>query len=225
MKLFLILIPLLMVSACTTSTYYDHPRHSTSIYSDDYVDYYYYPDVEVYFHILTGYYFYHDHGHWIRTKRLPTHIHLHHHRRHHLKYRGDKPYLDHDKHRHDHPSYSRPSDRYGDRHRDRDRDRVDYPRDKDDYRDLGRHKSTMALPNSGRDQVRNQKRTHEPTVDQYVNRPKQQADHQRWQKRSDDGSRGKNQKAEDHYENAHDQQQKNTIMERFRSFWRRNDER
>lgn len=37
-------------------------------------DYFYYPSVGVYFHIHTGYYWYRDHDHWVRVKRLPPHI-------------------------------------------------------------------------------------------------------------------------------------------------------
>jgi hypothetical protein len=37
-------------------------------------DYFYYPSVGVYFHIHTGYYWYRDHGHWVRVRRLPAHI-------------------------------------------------------------------------------------------------------------------------------------------------------
>ena len=37
-------------------------------------DYYYYPDVNVYFGIATGYYYYFDNTYWIRSRTLPRRI-------------------------------------------------------------------------------------------------------------------------------------------------------
>lgn len=37
-------------------------------------DYYYYPDVNVYFHVWTGYYYYYVDGVWVRATVLPGYI-------------------------------------------------------------------------------------------------------------------------------------------------------
>lgn len=39
-------------------------------------EYYYYPEANVYFHIVTGYYYFPYHGRWYRSQTLPSHFHL-----------------------------------------------------------------------------------------------------------------------------------------------------
>jgi hypothetical protein len=69
-----------------------------------YYDYWYYPYWRVYFHIYTGWYFYHDRGHWRRVRRLPPHMRLDWRRRHLLNIRDRKPWQRHDEHRRKYPA-------------------------------------------------------------------------------------------------------------------------
>jgi len=95
--------------------------------------YYYYPEVAVYFHIATGFYWYFIHGHWRRARRLPQHIHLRG-PRYTFVIRDEYPY----QHYHDHRRrYGNPHEGYGpgkDWHYDRD----DRGRGDDDDRGNGR---------------------------------------------------------------------------------------
>ena len=63
-----------------------------------YYDYYYYPDVSVYFHLFSGTYWYRDHGAWVNIRALPSHIHLDHRHRKPLVTHDPRPY----RHWHDH---------------------------------------------------------------------------------------------------------------------------
>lgn len=83
--------------ACTYRN--DYPRSGWYRYPYAYYDYYYYPGVNVYFHIYTGYYYYYDDGRWLRVRVLPRHIHLNpaHRRRFHI--RSSHPYERNQEHR------------------------------------------------------------------------------------------------------------------------------
>ncbi len=62
-------------------------------------DYYFYPDVNVYFGLATGYYYYPVNRRWIRARRLPPHIHLRPAYRRRLLVRGLNPYRYNTQHR------------------------------------------------------------------------------------------------------------------------------
>jgi hypothetical protein len=81
--------------ACS-ERYYGAPPRS---YPPHHYDYYYYPDVDVYFHIYSGWYYYRDHRHWRRVRRLPHHIHLRPHHRHRLRIWDSEPWYRHEEHR------------------------------------------------------------------------------------------------------------------------------
>lgn len=68
-----------------------------------YYDYYYYPHVDVYFHIYTGWYYYRSGSVWWRVRRLPPHIHLDHRYRRPIVIRDDLPYRRHPQHRKTYP--------------------------------------------------------------------------------------------------------------------------
>lgn len=79
-------------------------------------DYYYYPHVDVYFHVYSGYYYYVIGGAWRRTRVLPPHIHLDPRYRINLNIRDDRPYVRHSEHRR---AYPPPPQYRGDPRRDR----------------------------------------------------------------------------------------------------------
>lgn len=60
------------------------------IYGD--YDYYFYPNVAVYFQVSTGFYYYEDQGRWVRVRQLPPHIRLDARFRRHLIIRDAHPY-------------------------------------------------------------------------------------------------------------------------------------
>lgn len=64
-----------------------------------YYDYYYYPDVSVYFHLYSGHYWYREREAWINTRRLPRHIHLDHRARRTIVIRDPRPYAHWHEHR------------------------------------------------------------------------------------------------------------------------------
>ncbi len=91
----------LTMSACVSNP----PRYQASVtYSSvpgGYYEpwgYYYYPDVQVYFHVSTGDYFYLSGRRWLRTRVLPTYIHLDSHDRVKLRIENERPYLHHRQH-------------------------------------------------------------------------------------------------------------------------------
>lgn len=106
-------------------------------------DYYFYPNVAVYLHIRTGYYFYEEHGRWVRVRQLPPHIRLDVRHRRHMIIRDPYPYIRYTEHarvyggRDDDHDRDRDRDRRDDRGPDRD-DRL-MPPDRDRHeRGLGR---------------------------------------------------------------------------------------
>jgi hypothetical protein len=81
---------------------YDRPysgRVYSSYYYPYYYDYYYYPGVSVYFHYVTGDYYYRSGDRWIRTRVLPSHIRLDPRNRRTIRVKTDKPYLKYPDHR------------------------------------------------------------------------------------------------------------------------------
>ena len=75
------------------------PPYAPGYQESDYIEYYYYPSVGVYYQFTTGYYYYYSNRRWIRTRFLPSHIHLHRDDRVRLRLRDREPYLHHDEHR------------------------------------------------------------------------------------------------------------------------------
>ena len=63
-------------------------------------DYYYYPDVNVYFGLGSGHYFYVANNVWVRRRYLPPHIHLHPRYRRPVLIRDPRPYRFNKEHRH-----------------------------------------------------------------------------------------------------------------------------
>ena len=79
----------------------DRPPHAPrpAVVDSVYFEYYYYPSVGVYYHFDTGYYYYYSKRRWIRTRYLPSHIHLHRDDRVRLRLKDRTPYLRHEEHR------------------------------------------------------------------------------------------------------------------------------
>ena len=71
-------------------------------YPGPYYDYYYYPGVNVYFHIHTGFYYYHHGGAWHHSRSLPGHIHLNRSHRRRIHIRERRPYDRNREHRRQH---------------------------------------------------------------------------------------------------------------------------
>jgi hypothetical protein len=101
----------------------------------DYYDYYYYPRLEIYYVVHTGYWYYRDRGHWRRDRHPPHGFRPDQHR--HVVVRDRDPWTHHDEYRRRYPPNADrwPGDR---RDRDYDRDRGDYDRDRDRDRDYDR---------------------------------------------------------------------------------------
>ncbi len=98
-------------------------------YPPQYYDYYYYPHVDVYFHIYTGWYYYQSGGVWSRARHLPPHIRLDHRYRRPIVIRDDPPHRQHPRHR---KTYPPPRDWRPEPHRDR-RERDDNRRQHEEY--------------------------------------------------------------------------------------------
>ncbi|MCB1764199.1 MAG: hypothetical protein KDI27_13815 [Gammaproteobacteria bacterium] len=98
---------LFSISACVYVPRY----HDRADYADEY---YYYPNVGVYFHLFSGDYYYRDHDHWLRVRELPRHIHLDHRVRQNVVIREREPYRDYHRHQEQFrsPPKFRPEPRY-----------------------------------------------------------------------------------------------------------------
>ena len=107
----------------------DYPTRRSSSYPAPDYGYYYYPDVnvwistsdelvdfDVYFHIITGFYYYYHGSAWHRSRRLPRHFHLNHHHRRRLYIREPRPY---DRNREHRREYGRREGRPGGRREER----------------------------------------------------------------------------------------------------------
>ena len=94
-------VSMLGLAGCVYDPYYPPPS-SGYVYGAGpeviYHDYYYYPSVQVYFHISTGYYWYLSGSRWIYTRYLPAHIHLHPRDRIKITAPRDRPYKYHQEH-------------------------------------------------------------------------------------------------------------------------------
>ena len=96
----LALLAAAMITGCTHAPYYS----GTSVgvrghYDGAYDDFYFYPDVSVYFSILSGHYYHRSHHRWIRADTLPRHIRLNPRQRVKLRLHRERPYLHHQDHR------------------------------------------------------------------------------------------------------------------------------
>lgn len=81
-------------------TYYGPPAHAPAHgYRWHVHDYYYYPSVGVYYHVLTGHYYYRSGGIWTKVRVLPRHIHINRHDRVKIRIKDKRPYLHHEEHR------------------------------------------------------------------------------------------------------------------------------
>lgn len=118
---FLVVSLVLGITGCDDDVRVKSTSYGSSYYAP--YDYYYYPYSRVYFNISTGYYFYHDHDRWRRTRTLPRHYRLDHRDRVKIRVKSkDRPYIRYNEHR----------AKYGPRKR--------FDRDKHYYRDKERNK-------------------------------------------------------------------------------------
>lgn len=87
------------VTGCAYDPVFYGPPAYSSDYRVHYYDYYYYPNVGVYFQFSSGYYYYHDHSHWVRTRVLPKRILIDPQSRVRIRVDSDKPYVKYPEHR------------------------------------------------------------------------------------------------------------------------------
>lgn len=103
MKLFrfsmLALAAALLVGATGCTVYPARPGGPAVAYPGYYYDYYYYPNVDVYFHVYTGDYWYRSGDRWISTRTLPPRFYLDPRYRRTLQIRDDRPVAHFDKYR------------------------------------------------------------------------------------------------------------------------------
>ncbi|WP_125932033.1 hypothetical protein [Thiosocius teredinicola] len=93
-----LLFILVGIAVALNACVYAPPHERPPAHRYDY-DYYYYPDVNVYFHLFSGHYYYRDHDRWLRVKVLPSHIYLDHRVRRPLMIKEPQPYRHHERHR------------------------------------------------------------------------------------------------------------------------------
>ena len=106
-------ISLGLLTLTSAACVYNPPRHASVSYgvSTGYYEpwgYYYYPDVQVYFNYSSGYYYYPSGSIWVRTRFLPSYLHLNPRGRVQLHIESDKPYMFYRQHRQkyrSHPQY------------------------------------------------------------------------------------------------------------------------
>lgn len=148
-KLSTLLTPILLtgLAACTAAPHHDAPGRDDDVYyrdRDGYsdYDYYYYPGTSVYFQIHTGYYYYQDHGRWLRARQLPPSIHLDPGYRRHMIIHDAQPYQHHDEHEREYGTHAGGGPKG---------DRPDHPRDRDgDDHQGGRGGPERASPPANR---------------------------------------------------------------------------
>ena len=104
-------------------------------------EYYYYPDIDVYFDPIGSWWFWFELGSWHRNKHLPHHIHIDKHHRHHFRTDARHPYDLHPRiktywkdHPSDHGGDHGDRDRHDDHDRDHRDDRGGHDGDRDDHR-------------------------------------------------------------------------------------------
>lgn len=93
----LVFIFVIGLGACVYNPNYARPP--ARIHAPYFYDYYYYPNVDVYFDLSLGYYYYRSSKHWARTRALPKHIYLDHRYRKSLHMEHKTPYVKHPEHR------------------------------------------------------------------------------------------------------------------------------
>ena len=94
------------LGACVYDPHYKGP--SARVHAPHFYDYYYYPNVGVYFDLSLGYYYYRPGKYWARVRVLPKHIYLDHRYRKSLHMEHKTPYVKHPEHR----KKYRPKDKY-----------------------------------------------------------------------------------------------------------------
>lgn len=86
---------LLVIAGCVyVPPYDDRPGYA--------YDYYYYPQVGVYFHLFSGDYYFRDGRHWVHKRVLPSRFYLDYRDRRPLVIRDETPYRYHDQHHQQH---------------------------------------------------------------------------------------------------------------------------
>lgn len=85
------------LGACVYDPHYEGPSAHT--HSPHFNDYYYYPNVDVYFDLFFGYYYYRPGKSWVRVRVLPKHIYLDRRHRIPLHMEHKTPYVKHPEHR------------------------------------------------------------------------------------------------------------------------------
>jgi len=123
----------LLSTACVVQPGYRHsiaqqPSHNHI----DRWDYYYYPDVEVYYSYSSGYYFYYSDGNWITSLVLPSYFILDHSRRVKLRIENERPYIYHKTYREKYRP-KKPSRTIVVPDRDHRHERKDHQRERRDY--------------------------------------------------------------------------------------------
>jgi hypothetical protein len=91
-----LIIMSMALGGCATSVgtqaHYHRPAHV-------WYDYYYYPTLDIYLEINSGYYWHQSHDKWIRVRQLPPQFKLHGHKPVYLHLDVDQPYRHHKEHR------------------------------------------------------------------------------------------------------------------------------
>jgi len=102
----LLSVTVLVVSSCSND-YYRASTASKRIYYHPH-DYYYYPNLSVYFHISSGYYYYREGVDWRRVRTLPSRYFLDSRNRVRIVINSNIPYIKHNTHKlkyTGHPNY------------------------------------------------------------------------------------------------------------------------
>ena len=88
------------LTACAVYRSHGQMRYTTTPHQPVYYyDYYYYPDVAIYYHVHTGYYFHFYNGSWRRTRQRPQYVRLDDRGRRSVVIREEVPYARHQEHR------------------------------------------------------------------------------------------------------------------------------
>lgn len=93
----LVFIIVIGLGACVVDPNYKGPPVHT--HAPHFNDYYYYPNVDVYFDLSLGYYYYHPGKNWVQVRVLPKHIYLDYRQRIPLHMEQKTPYVKHPEHR------------------------------------------------------------------------------------------------------------------------------
>ncbi len=88
---------LVAMTGCSDG-YRVRPEPYRTVYYSPY-DYYYYPNVSVYFHVSSGYYYYRDGINWLRVRTLPARFYLNDRDRVRIVINSSKPYNQYREHR------------------------------------------------------------------------------------------------------------------------------